>query len=234
MQLPPGPGQLETLKSFGVTAVCNAIELLNLRLRNEGFTNSSIQSLTGGSCPVIGYAVPITIKSSSPPMTADGYVERTKWWDTILETAAPRMIVIQDVGSLPGRGSLIGEVHGSILKALECVGVLTNGAVRDLAQLEAMGMASWAGSTSPSHAYAHIVSVGEQVQVAGLNISRGDLLLGDRHGVCSVPKNEIVRLLEILAGMEHAEKELIDFCQSTSFNIQELRTLIHRLREEKF
>jgi 4-hydroxy-4-methyl-2-oxoglutarate aldolase len=234
MQLPPGPKQLEALKTFGVPALCNAIEFLNLRMKNEGFTDSSIASLTCKNSTTIGHAIPITIKSSSPPMTAEAYVEKTKWWDTILETATPRIVVIQDISPNTARGALIGGVHANILKALECVGVMTNGAVRDLEQLETLGMASWAGSTSPSHAYAHIVSIGEPVVVAGLRISRGDLLMGDGHGVCSVPVNDLDRLIEILDRMAKAEGEIVQFCQSTQFNVSDLKSLIRRLRDEKF
>ena len=71
--------------------------------------------------------------------------------------------------------------------ALHCAGCVTNGAVRDLPAVEAMGFQLFARNTSVSHAYAHIIEFGEPVEIDGLKISSGDLLHGDRHGVIIIP-----------------------------------------------
>ena len=81
----------------------------------------------------------------------------------------------------------MGEIHAAIGIALNCVGCVTNGAVRDLPAVEAMGFQLFASRTSVSHAYAHIVEFGEPVEIDGLKISSGDLLHGDRHGVLTIP-----------------------------------------------
>ena len=49
----------------------------------------------------------------------------------------------------------------NILRALGCVGVVTNGSVRDLPAAENAGFHFFAGSVSVSHAYVHIVEVGQ-------------------------------------------------------------------------
>jgi len=64
---------------------------------------------------------------------------------------------------------------------------VTNGAVRDLPAVEAMGFQLFAAYVSPSHSYAHIIEFGEPVEIDGLQIASGDLLHADRHGVVEVP-----------------------------------------------
>jgi 4-hydroxy-4-methyl-2-oxoglutarate aldolase len=75
--------------------------------------------------------------------------------------------------------------------ALNCVGCVTNGAVRDLPAVEAMGFQMYASHTSVSHAYAHIIEFGEPVEIDSLKISSGDLLHGDRHGVVHIPLDSV-------------------------------------------
>ena len=123
-----------------------------------------------------------------PPPTAR-YPDRTDWWDYILSLPAPRVVVVQDVATKVGLGSLLGAVHVNILRALGCVGAVTNGAVRDLPAAEKLGFQLFAGSVSVSHAYVHIVEFGTPVEIGGLKIQSGDLLHGDLHGVQSIPSD---------------------------------------------
>src|SRR5262249_25509707 len=152
----------------------NAIETFAVRLRNEGFTDAAIRCLFPHFLPMIGYAVPCQIRCSSPPPIGHTYVDRTDWWNYVLTIPAPRVVVIQDVDTTPGLGSFVGEVHANILKALGCVGAVTNGAVRDLPAVEAAGFHLFAGNVAVSHAYVHIVQIGVPVEIAGLQIQPGD------------------------------------------------------------
>ena len=123
--------------------------------------------------PVVGYAVTATIRCSTPPPVGHVYADRTDWWNDILKTPAPRVVVVQDVDIIPGLGAFVGEVHANILRALKCVAYVTNGAVRDLPAVRASGLQLFAACTSPSHAFVHILSFGEPVTVAGLDDCAG-------------------------------------------------------------
>ncbi len=136
---------------------------------------------------MLGYAATVKIRGSAPPTAAGPYPDRTDWWDYILSLPAPRVVVVQDVATQVGLGSLLGAVHVNILRALGCVGAVTNGSVRDLPAAEKLGFHLFAGSISVSHAYVHIVEFGTPVEIGGLKIQSGDLLHGDLHGVQSIP-----------------------------------------------
>ena len=50
------PGVLERLRALDTCIVSNAIERLDVRLRNEGFTDISVRCLTPSLPPMVGYA----------------------------------------------------------------------------------------------------------------------------------------------------------------------------------
>ena len=93
-------------------------------------------------------------------------------------------------------------MHAAILKALHCIGYLTNGAVRELPAVRAMGMRLFAGSVAVSHAYAHIFDVGRTVNVGGMEVHPGDLVHGDRHGVLTIPKGIAARIPAVAAELQ--------------------------------
>jgi regulator of RNase E activity RraA len=124
----------------------------------------------------------------------------------------------------------MGEIHANIATALKCVGCVTNGAVRDLAPIEALGFQLFAGGVSPSHAYAHIVDWGQPVEIGGLRINSGDLVHGDRHGVQTVPLAVAADVPRMAGVLDREERELIGLCQSSHFSIGALSEMFDRMR----
>ena len=134
----------------------------------------------------------------------------------------------QDVATRPGLGSLVGAVHMNILRALHCVGVVTNGSVRNIPASESAGFHLFAGSVSVSHAYVHIVEIGKPVEIGGLQIQSGDLLHGDLHGVQSVPLDIAARVPPVAAQITAREQALIALCRSPEFSLEKLRAAVAR------
>ena len=99
----------------------------------------------------------------------------------------PRVVVMHDVDEPRGQGAYWGEVQANIHRALGCLGVVTDGTVRDLPEAEAVGFQFFSAHVSVSHAYVHMVDFGIPVKVGGLVDPPGDLLHGDQHGVVVVP-----------------------------------------------
>ncbi len=222
-------GELEELRQIDGCTVSNAIETFNVRLRNEGFANSSIRCQFPRMGPMVGYAVTGRIRASSPPMTGRCYYDRMDFWRHLLTVPAPRVIVMQDVDRVPGIGALVGEVHATIGLAMGCVGFVSNGAVRDLEQVEATGFQLFAGSVAVSHAYAHIVEFGEPVEVGGLKVRPGDLIHGDRHGVQAVPLAVAREIPRVAVELNRKERELFDLCRSADFSVDQLAAKLQKM-----
>jgi 4-hydroxy-4-methyl-2-oxoglutarate aldolase len=226
MNPPLTPEQLEALRRLDASTLANAIETFHERLRNEGFMDQSVRCLFPRLPPMLGYAVTVKIRGSAPPTVNGLYGDRTDWWDYILTVPAPRVVVVQDVATLLGRGSLIGAVHMNILRALGCVGAVTNGSVRDLPDAESAGFQFFAGGVSVSHAYVHIIDVGKPVEIAGLTIQPGDLLHGDLHGVQSIPLEIAARIPPVAAQIMARKRALIALCQSAEFSLERLSAAV--------
>jgi 4-hydroxy-4-methyl-2-oxoglutarate aldolase len=213
---------LEKLRSLDTCTVSNAIERLNVRLRNEGFVSGTAQCRFPNLGPMVGYAVTGRIRTLSPPMTHRCYYDRMDWWNYVASVPEPRVMVLQDADPRPGVGAFVGEIHAAIALALKCVGCVTNGAVRDLTAVAAAGFQLFAGNVSPSHSYAHIIEFGEPVEIGGLKISPGDLIHGDRNGVLTIPLKIAADVPAQAFNILAEEREWTEFCRSPEFSLEEL------------
>ncbi len=219
--------QLEALRRLDACTLANAIETFHERLRNEGFVDHAVRCLFPRLQPMLGYAATVTIRGSAPPTTDGAYPDRTDWWDYILSVPAPRVVVVHDGATRPGLGSLVGAVHMNVLRALHCVGVVTNGSVRDIPAAESAGFHFFAGSVSVSHAYVHIVEMGKPVDIGGLTIKSGDLLHGDLHGIQSIPLDIAADIPSVAARITAHEQALIALCRSPEFSLDKLRAAVN-------
>jgi regulator of RNase E activity RraA len=169
---------------------------------------------------MIGYAVTAVITADSP----DGRrIAPATWWEEILKTPAPRVAVIHDIDN-PVVGSFWGEVNGNIHKALGCVGTVTDGSVRDLDEVREIGFHFFSRCASVSHAYVHIVEIDVPVKVGGLVVKPGDLIMGDKHGVISIPSEIAGDIPKAAQLIEDWERRVINFCKSEEFTLDGLKT----------
>jgi regulator of RNase E activity RraA len=222
------PELLDALRQFDTCTIANAIEEFGVRLRNEGFTRPGLRCVTGGSPRLLGYAATCRVRLSDPPVNGGSYLDRTDWWELIERLPAPRIAVIQDLDAESSIGSTVGEVHAAILKAFGCIGVITNGAVRDIPGVRAMGFPMFATSVAVSHSYLHVVDYCARVNIYGLEIHPGDLLLADCHGVITIPPQIVAELPEVAARIRTKEQRIIDVCHSPDFSPQKLKEAIKR------
>ncbi len=221
--------ELNALRKFDTCMVANAVESFRVRLRNTGFTDSSVRCMFADMAPMVGYAVTARLRSGEPPVNGGTFHDRSGLWNTLLQCPSPRLLVLQDMDDPPGRGAFVGDVHASILKALGCTGYVTNGAVRELPAVRQQGVQLFAGSVVVSHAYAHIFDVGVSITVGGLEVSPGDLLHADQHGILNVPLEIAASIPVVATQMQQSEQKVIDFCRSSSFSVAKLAEVIKTL-----
>lgn len=226
---PLQPAVLDRLRAFNTPTVANAIEVFDVRPRNEGFMRPEIRCSFPTMCVMVGYAVTLKIQSAAPPAKGVS-IPHTVHWQNVLKVPAPRVIVVEDLDDPPGLGSFWGEVNANMHKAMGCVGAVTNGSVRDLDEVEPLGFHFFASHIAVSHAYVHIVEVGTPVQIGGLTVRPGDLLHGDRHGVTSVPLDLAARIPEGVKVVDTMERQVINYSQSPEFTVDGLTALWNRLR----
>ncbi len=223
---------LAKIASLDTCAASNAVERLNVRMRNEGFAVGTAHCQFPNLPPMVGYAATARIRTAAPPLAGNRcYYDRIDWWNYLTSIPGPRVMVLQDIDKQPGFGAFVGEIHATIGQALNCIGCITNGAVRDLPAVKALSFHLFAGAVSVSHSYAHIVEFGKPVEIGGMTVRSGDLVHGDRHGVHTIPL-EIAAEVPAEAGrMLVEERDLIDFCNSSRFSLDGLERRLRRAGE---
>ncbi|HKA61324.1 MAG TPA: RraA family protein [Methylomirabilota bacterium] len=221
--------QIDALRKITSPSVANAIETFKVRPRDEGNVSFSIRALFPEMGPMVGYAVTALVRAERGPI--EGHRASTfGWWDFIQTIPAPRVIVVHDLDDPRGQGAQWGEVQANIHRALGCVGVVTDGSVRDLDEVRALGFQFCAAHVSVSHANIHMVDFGLPVKVGGLWIKPGDLVHGDQHGVVTVPHEIAAQIPEAIAKVEADERKIISLCQTAGFTADKLKALYGQIR----
>jgi regulator of RNase E activity RraA len=211
--------ELDALKRWPTCAISNGIELFNIRPRNEGFMLPEIKCVFPDLGPMIGYAVTAVITADS---SEGRRIQPPDWWEQIQKIPGPKVVVIHDIDR-PVLGSFWGEVNSNIYKVLGCIGTVTDGSVRDLNEVKELGFHFFSSCISVSHAYVHLVEVNIPVKVGGLVVKPGDLIMGDQHGVISIPM-EIARDVPKAAQLvEDWERRVINLCKSKEFSLNGLK-----------
>ena len=102
---------LDALRRLDTCTVSNAIETFELRLRNAGFADARIRCIFEDFPPMVGYAATARLRSGEPPIAGRIYVDRTDWWNSILQVPAPRIVVLEDLDKPPGVGAFLGDMQ---------------------------------------------------------------------------------------------------------------------------
>lgn len=218
----PTDKDLKALHELNTPTVSNAVEVFNLRPRNKGFMSPEIRCLFPDLGVMTGYAVTARFAAEEPP---ENPTSRYDFWKRITELPEPRIMVMQDLDQPSGVGAYFGEVQSTIHKRLGCVGVVTNGHVRDLDEARPLGFHYFAGGVCVSHAYVHLVDFGGPVKVGGTVVRTGDLIHADKHGVLVVPPGIAGEIPEAAARIAEREQKIIGHCNSDSFSLEELKKL---------
>jgi regulator of RNase E activity RraA len=114
----------------------------------------------------------------------------------------------------------------SIFKALGCCAAITNGSVRDVPEIAAMGFGLFAAGLSVGHANVRFVEVGMPVAVAGLRVRPGELIHADEHGVMTIPHGlDLRELLRVAEHVLQAESRVKHYCSTPGFQIAKLDDL---------
>ncbi len=217
--------QLEALRIIPSCSIANAIETFDIMPRNQGFMGPEVKAMFPRMGHMIGHAVTGVIRADAPP-TGNMGVQRRDWVDEILKIPEPRVVVLQDMDYPNPIGSFWGEVQANVHKALGCVGTVTNGGVRDLDEMQEAGFFAFASTVLVSHAYIHLTDVNVPVEVGGLRVEPGDIVMGDQHGVVGIPKIIAGEIPAAVKGVEAKEQEVIGLCKSPDFTVAKLKAVL--------
>lgn len=196
---------LETLlklKRWNTPSIYNGWEQITSHPRTSGYNLEETRDFMPEFGPMIGYAVTVKIKPSEPATNPNAWAEYRNY---IASIPGPKIIVMQDLDKPLVYGSFWGEVNANTHKTVGCVGVIVDGAIRDLDEMKSAGFKALARRLCVGHAYAAPLSWGNPVEVFGTTVKTGDLIHADKHGFLVIPEEDQPRILEAAIFMDNNE-----------------------------
>jgi regulator of RNase E activity RraA len=163
--------------------------------------------------PLVGFATTAAFRSDAPPAGGDAYGSLEKQLEQFPALPGPPVVVFQDLDD-PPVAAVFGEVMCSTYRAFGSVGLITNGAGRDLEQVRQLAFPVFTGGTICSHAYCHIMHIGLPVRVGGLMVESGDLLHGDANGVTNIPLEIASEVADVAGEFVAAEAIMLDYVKA--------------------
>lgn len=127
-----------------------------------------------------------------------------------------------DVSNMGGQSALVGQTSGF-------VGAVVNGAVRDLPAIREIDYPVWAAGVTPITGKFRMeaMEINGPVRLHDIIVYPGDLIVADDSGICVVPGERIIQLIdeaEKIGAAEDKMRELI----TTKAPISELRPLFRK------
>jgi 4-hydroxy-4-methyl-2-oxoglutarate aldolase len=213
---------IEFLKTVDTATLANAIELLNLRPRSEGFASLDLKCLFPEFGSMCGYAVTANAETvtQGSPKTEEAFVEL---FEAVERCPKPAVVVLQEIGGDRDRATHAGEMMATIFTRLGAIGLVSDCGVRDLTAVRKIGFHYFARGAVASHASYRIVRTGVPVEITGVTIHPGDMLHADENGLITVPESSRERLPELVEKILSKERALLDFVRASGFTASQLR-----------
>ncbi|MBP1883779.1 RraA family protein [Sinorhizobium mexicanum] len=118
------------------------------------------------------------------------------------------VLVIQGVHGV----SNIGGISAAIGKRQGEIGAIVDGGVRDVGECRSIGYPMWSRDVTPLTGKWRIqtVQINHPVEIAGVQVTPGDIVIADETGICFVPQEiaaDVLRRAREIAGAEARRQE---------------------------
>jgi 4-hydroxy-4-methyl-2-oxoglutarate aldolase len=206
METPQPPaGLIDGFKSLGdaTGVVSDVMDQLGI----TGVVGASvIRPTITGAC-VVGPALTVrnVIQREHVYETARHYVNKMAEFEAHNLALPGDVLVIEGV---PGVSNM-GGISSQIGKRQGEAGAVVSGGVRDLPHSRRVNFPIWATEVTPVTGKWRIetVAINADVEICGVRVSAGDIVIADDTGVCFVPRARAVEVLDLAIKKSAAEDE---------------------------
>lgn len=213
--------QMEYLTTVDSPTLANAIESFKVRDRCDGFIGGQVRCQFPDLGYMVGYALTVTMSNAHGAIASrDGF---WKMYEALEQMPKPAVIVVQDISGAPHRVAYAGEVMATLAKRLGAVGMVTDGAFRDLPEVHALGLHYFMKYPVVSHANFWIEDVGIPVEIDGERIETGDILHGDANGIVVIPPGVLEGLPAAVDAVRERERKTMEFYKSDKFTLADAK-----------
>ena len=196
------------IAGFSKATVASVSDAVDQIVGKRGYLTHEMRPFVAGA--FVGRAATALVKPATPEQATPAL--SVKHSVEMIDAANPG-----DVGVIVMEGSLdvaaIGGLMGTAAKSRGMVGMVLDGAVRDLAELRAMRMPVMARAVSPATAVSRYASVAKQIPVecGGVTISPGDIIVAGEDGVVVVPKDRAAEVLKRSQEIDVREGKMVPY-----------------------
>jgi regulator of RNase E activity RraA len=196
------------IAGFARSTVASISDAVDQVVGRRGYLAHDMRPYVTGA--FVGRAATALVKAATPEQATPALA--VKHSVEMIDAANPG-----DVGVIVMDNTLdvaaIGGLMGTAAKSRGMAGMVLDGAVRDLAELRALGLPVYARAVSPATAVGRYASVSKQVPVecAGVTISPGDIVVAGEDGVVVVPKDRAADVLKRSQEIDARETKMVPF-----------------------
>ena len=188
MQAPLPHDELLQLKRWNTPTIYNGWEQITEHDPSRDAVNlEETQDFMPQMGPMVGYAVTCVVEPGNQGHVANNPNAWAEYRAYVGSLPGPKIVVMQDLDKPMTYGSAWGEVNANVHRALGCVGVIVDGAVRDVDEMTNAGFKALARRLCVGHAFAMPVRWGCDVEVFGRTVQPGQLIHADKHGFMVIP-----------------------------------------------
>jgi len=194
---------LEELKNFDTPSITNVVATYSqspecLGLYNpwseNWYTDHSVRCMYPELGRRVGYAVTAVYGLPDPNFDRLSFADAI---DAMEQSQQPTIFVFQQKfpPAIAGKVGLAGGNMTAAMKAVGCVGAISNGPSRDFDEIRSMDFQYLLSGATPGHGNMAIYSINVPVSVAGMDVSPGEIIHMDENGACKFPADKLEAVL---------------------------------------
>ncbi len=206
---------LEELKNFDTPSITNVVATypdhpLCLGLYNpwseNWYTDQSIRCMYPELGRTVGYAVTCVFGMPDPGYSRLTFMDVV---DALDASERPTILILEQrfPKKISGKVGLAGGNMVSAMKALGCVGLISNGPSRDLDEIRPMKFQYMLTGAAAGHGDMAVHAVNVPVSVGGMDVAPGEVIHMDENGACKFPAGRIGEVLSNVTALQKEEEE---------------------------